>query len=117
KTNETTKKDEKALEETKKEPEAEEVSKNVKSSEVAAVQQQDTEGITINDTDSYLIGSGHILQLDGNDPSIEKGRVQLDNSSITNSLALGEMKLSFTHMQHSEYIKFNQMVLLILYQL
>src|SRR5690625_1506307 len=84
------KEDEETSEDPKKELEAEEVSKNVKRSEVAAVQQQDTEGITINDTDSYLIGSGYILQLDGNDPSIEKGRVQLDDSSITNSLALGK---------------------------
>ncbi len=63
---------------------------SAKSKEKASVQPLDTDGITINDTDTYFIGSGYILQIDGNDPTIEKGRVQLDNSSITNSLALGK---------------------------
>src|SRR5690625_2063477 len=85
-TDEPTKEDEEASKEPGKESEGE----TVKNREIAALQQQDAEGITINDTDAYLIGSGHILQLDGNDPSIEKGRVELDNSSITNSLALGK---------------------------
>ena len=61
---------------------------SVKSKEKKVVQQENTDGITMNEVDSYLIGSGYILQIDGNDPSILKGKVQIDNNSINNSLAV-----------------------------
>lgn len=80
--------------ESKKETKSNEAS--AKSKEIATVQPQNTEGITINDTDQYAIKQidniYHIEQYDGNDVSAgPKAKVALDNQlSIYNAIALGK---------------------------